>query len=142
MSLSADSDQAVLEAAPKHDAITLCANSEGKPGTESGFRASWRTYRTRLRNGGAIGPGLTLYGLRHTVAVILRECGFDERTIADALGQRTIEMARHYAKGADLTIKMRNVAKEFEREVNKRRTKVPNLPEKVSNLDRKAEGSR
>jgi integrase len=87
MSLSADSDQAVLEAAPKHDAITLCANSEGKPGTESGFRASWRTYRTRLRNGGAIGPGLTLYGLRHTVAVILRECGFDERTIADALGQ-------------------------------------------------------
>jgi hypothetical protein len=34
--------------------------------------------------------------------VILRECGFDEHTIADALGQKTIEMARHYAKGADL----------------------------------------
>ena len=25
----------------------------------------------------------------------------DERTIADALGQKTLEMARHYAKGAD-----------------------------------------
>jgi hypothetical protein len=40
--------------------------------------------------------------LRHTLAVILRESGCDERTIADALGQRTIEMARRYAKGADL----------------------------------------
>ena len=36
------------------------------------------------------------------MAVILREIGYDERTIADALGQKTIEMARHYAKGADL----------------------------------------
>ncbi|HUI14259.1 MAG TPA: tyrosine-type recombinase/integrase, partial [Xanthobacteraceae bacterium] len=124
-----------LEAAPMHGAITLCANSEGKPWTESGFRASWRTYRTKLRNKGAIGPGLTLYGLRHTVAVILREAGFDERTIADALGQRTIEMARHYAKGADLTKKMRGVAKKFEREVNRRRTKVSNLAVEVSNLD-------
>ena len=125
----------ILDAAPKHDAITLCANSNGKPWTESGFRASWRTYRAKLRSAGAIGPGLTLYGARHSVAVILRECGFDERTIADALGQKTIEMARHYAKGADLTTKMIGVAETFEREVNRRRTKVSNLPEKVSNRD-------
>ncbi len=124
----------ILDTAPKHNAITLCANSSGKPWTESGFRASWRTYRRRLARAGDIGPALTLYGLRHTVAVILRECGFDERTIADALGQRTIEMARHYAKGADLTDKMRGVAKKFEREMNKRRTKVSNLSKKVSNL--------
>jgi integrase len=127
--------RAILEAAPKHDAISLCANSAGKPWTESGFRASWRTYRAKLKNAGAIGPGLTLYGLRHTVAVILREAGVDERGIADALGQRTIEMARHYAKGADLTEKMRGVAKKFEREVNRRRTKVSNLAVEVSNLD-------
>jgi len=116
----------ILKAAPKHDAITLCANSAGKPWTESGFRASWRTFRIKLRNAGAIGPGLTLYGLRHTVAVILRECGFDERTIADALGQRTIEMARLYARGADLTRKMGDVAKKFGQEVNRRRTKLSN----------------
>jgi integrase len=127
--------RAVLEAAPKHDAITLCANAAGKPWTESGFRASWRTYRTKLRSADSIGPGLTLYGLRHTVAVILREAGVDERGIADALGQRTIEMARHYAKGADLTEKMRGVAEKFEHEVNRRRTKVSNLAPKVSNLD-------
>ena len=78
----------------------------------------------RLEEAGLIGPGLTLYGLRHTVAVILREIGLDERTIADALGQKTIEMARHYAKGADLRQKMRGVVASFEAEVNRRRTKL------------------
>ena len=116
--------QNVLAAAPKHDAITLCANSKGKPWTDSGFRASWRHVRVRLENAGVIGTGLTMYGLRHTVAVILRESGFDERTIADALGQKTIEMARHYSKGADLKPKMRKVVASFDAELNRRRTKA------------------
>jgi integrase len=115
---------AVLDAAPNHSAITLCANSDGRPWTESGFRASWRPLRIRLEEAGLIGPGLTLYGLRHTVAVILREIGHDERTIADALGQKTIEMARHYAKGADLVPKMRGVVRNFEAELNRRSTKA------------------
>jgi integrase len=89
-----------------------------------GFRASWRTLRIRLEKDGRIGPGLTLYGLRHTVAVILRESGCDERTIADALGQKTIEMARHHAKGADLRGKMRGVVKSFDEELAKRRGKT------------------
>jgi hypothetical protein len=114
----------VLSSAPLHDAVTLCATSRGRPWTESGFRASWRSVRTRLESEGRIGPGLTLYGLRHTVAVILRESGADERTIADALGQKTIEMARHYAKGADLKRKMRGVVRGFDAEVNRRRTRV------------------
>jgi len=114
----------ILDAAPEHDAITLCANSDGKPWTESGFRASWRPIRLRLEKAGMIGPGLTMYGLRHTVAVILRELGCDERTIADALGQKTIEMARLYAEGADLKPKMRGVVASFNAELNRRRTKV------------------
>lgn len=81
-----------------------------------------RRVRIKLEKESKIGPGLTLYGLRHTVAVILRETGFDERTIADALGQKTIEMARHYAKGADLRPKMRRVVSSLE--LNKRRTKA------------------
>jgi integrase len=113
----------VLSSTPIHDAVTLCANSIGRPWTEGGFRASWRPLRLRLERAGEVGAGLTLYGLRHTVAVILRECGFDERTIADALGQKTIEMARHYARGADLKPKMRGVVAAFERAVNERRTK-------------------
>jgi integrase len=114
----------VLEAAPKHDALTLCANSKGRPWTKSGFAASWRPLKLKLEQEGKIGPRLTLYGLRHTVAVILREIGFDERSIADALGQATIEMARKYSKGADLRSKMQGVAQSFEAELNKRTTKT------------------
>jgi integrase len=86
-----------------------------------GFNTSWRTLRLRLESEGKVGAGLTLYGLRHTVAVILRESGADERTIADALGQKTIEMARHYAKGADLSRKMRGVVKQFDVELARRK---------------------
>jgi integrase len=116
--------EAILGAAPKHDAVTLCANSDGLPWTVSGFRASWRKVRVKLEGAGKIGPALTLYGLRHTVAVILREMGCDERTIADALGQKTLEMARHYAKGADLKPKMRGVVTNFDVEMDKRKTKT------------------
>jgi integrase len=76
----------VLNRAPSHNAVTLCANSRGRPWTENGFRASWRKLRIRLENEGCVGPGLTLYGLRHTVAVILREAGADERTIKNKEG--------------------------------------------------------
>lgn len=115
---------AILDQAPYHNSTTLCVSSKGLPWTLSGFRASWRTLRIRLERAGSVRPGLTLYGLRHTVAVILRESGCDERTIADALGQKTIEMARHYAKGADLTRKMRGVVKSLDAELAKRRTKT------------------
>jgi Phage integrase family len=114
----------ILDAAPKHCAVTLCANSTGRPWTDDGFRASWRRVRIALEQQGRVAPGLTLYGLRRTVAVILREAGADERTIADALGQKTTEMARHYARGADLKRKMRGVVASFDDEVNRRRTKT------------------
>jgi integrase len=99
-----------------------------------GFNTSWAKLRKRLEVSGQIGAKLTLYGLRHTLAVILRELEYDERTIADALGQKTIEMARHYSRGADLRPKMRGVVKVFDAELNKRRTEMSNRPEKVSNL--------
>ena len=73
-------------------------------------------------------------GLRHTVAVILRECGYDKRTIADALGQKTIEMARLYAHGADLTRKMSDVAKKS------RGKQAPNKSVKSVNPDGSADG--
>jgi integrase len=96
------------------------AKSNGRPWTIGGYRASWREIRIALEKAGRIGPALTLCGLRHTVAVILRETGYDEQTIADALGQTTTAMARRYAKGADLAPKMRGVVKSFDAELNKR----------------------
>jgi site-specific recombinase XerD len=119
--------QNILADAPAHDAITLCVNSLGRPWTTDGSNSSWTKLRKRLEASGQIGTRLTLYGLRHTVAVILRELEYDERTIADALGQKTIEMARHYSRGADLRPKMRGVVKAFDAELNKRRTEIVKL---------------
>lgn len=112
-----------LAAMPAHSATTLCASSLGRPWSQDGVQVAFQRLKKKLAEAGAIGPGLTLYGLRHTVAVILRESGADERTIADALGQRTPAMALHYAKGADLRPKMRGVVASFDAELNKRRTK-------------------
>jgi len=67
-----------------------------------------------LEGTGQVQKGLTLKGLRHTVATILAEMGMDERTIADVLGQKTIEMARHYSRRADKSRKMETVVKNFE----------------------------
>jgi integrase len=132
----------IMTVAPAHSAATVRANSNGESWTLSGFRASWRPIRKQLEAAGAIQPGLTLYGLRHTVAVMLRQAGFDERTIADYLGQRTIEMARHYAQGADLEPKMRGVVKELNRALNKTRLRVVKPAEKSVKLARRAEISR
>ncbi|WP_442580379.1 tyrosine-type recombinase/integrase [Mesorhizobium sp. ASY16-5R] len=112
-----------LRSLPKHDVITLCANSYGKPWTLTGFRTSWRPIRTRLEKSGRGAPRAALKGLRRTVATILAERGRDERTIADMLGPKTIEMARHYAKRPNRPKKMTGVVTDFN-EVNRRRTKT------------------
>jgi integrase len=114
-----------LAAEPKHRAttLTLCANSYGKPWTVSGFRASWRPIRQKLEKEGKVQPGLTLKGLRHTVATILREMGKDYSTIADMLGQKTEAMAKHYSRRADTSKKMAQTVSDFEAEVNRRKTK-------------------
>ena len=114
----------ILDGAPKHDAVTMAANSRGRPWTESGFRASFFKFIRKLESEGLVGPGLTFHGLRHTVATILREIGYDNETIADALGQSSPGMAMHYAKEADLRKKMTGVVKRFDRRMNKTATKA------------------
>ncbi|WP_412059052.1 tyrosine-type recombinase/integrase [Bartonella sp. DGB2] len=99
----------------------LCVNSKGQPWTVSGFRASWRKIKCCLEKEGVIGLGLTLKGLRHTVATILAEIGMDERTIADVLGQKTIEMARHYSRSADKSKKVEAAVIKLGHAMNKKR---------------------
>ena len=72
---------------------------------------------------GLIHPGLTLKGLRHTVATTLREAGLDERRIADLLGQETLSMARHYSRSANLAAKNRETMATLETE-NARRAQI------------------
>lgn len=112
----------IFAEAPQHDALTLCANSAGRPWTVDGFSASFRTLKKRLEDGGEVGARLTLYGLRHTVAVILRELGYADRAIADVLGQEEPRMALRYAKGADLRRNNAETAAKFEAELNRRGT--------------------
>jgi integrase len=116
--------KAALADAPQHDAITVVATKRGRVWTVDGFRASWRPLKQRLQDAGRVSTGLTLKGLRHTVATILAEMGYDDRTIADMLGQRTLAMAQHYSKRADRSRKMAVVVRQFDAEVNRRRTKL------------------
>ena len=116
--------KSILDQAPPSSASTLAVNSRGQSWTEDGFRTSWRKLRLSLEAAGKVQSDLTIHGLRHTVATILREEGFDERTIADALGQKSESMARHYSRDADLTRIMTTVVESFDAAENRRRTKV------------------
>src|SRR4029079_16956974 len=58
------------------------------PTAALGLRAVFALRGEIFAKAGRISTGLTLYGLRHTVAVILRELGYDDRAIANALGQK------------------------------------------------------
>jgi hypothetical protein len=60
--------------------------------------------------------------------------GQDERVTAVAQGQNTIEMARHYAKGADLRRKMSRVVTSFDAEVKRAYRSCQTKLRKMSNL--------
>lgn len=112
--------RSILDEAPPHDAITLCANSRGKPWTESGFRASFFKFLGKLEKAGKIAPGLTFHGLRHTVADKMAELGWDNRAVADALGQATEKQAAHYTRRANLKRKMTAVVESLEEQRQKK----------------------
>lgn len=114
----------VLDRLIDHRALTLCVSSDGTPWTYSGLDGAWQRLRKKLLKDKKIEPGLTMKGLRHTVATILADMGYDERTIADMLGQQTIEMTRHYSRRAEKRNKLTAVIRNFDAELVKRRTKV------------------
>lgn len=115
--------RAAMDAAPAHNALTVLANSRGLPWTYNGFSTVWHRYKAQLEAEGLVQPGLTLKGLRHTVATTLRESGLDERRIADLLGQKTPAMALHYSRNANLEAKNRETVAHLETE-NKRRAEI------------------
>ena len=129
----------ILAAAPSNDAITVAANSNGKPWTADGFRTSFGKEMRRLRDSGAIEPGLTFHGLRHTVGTLLREVTDDLDLIRRWLGQKTLAMAIHYSDTADTSEQMRKLVERLDPLGRKARTKVSNAPRKVSNAKRRNE---
>jgi integrase len=105
--------KAALAAAPAHDAVTLCANSRGRPWTLQGFSCSFRKAIKKLEEQGLIGAGLTFHGLRHTVATTLAESGVNEEDIAAVLGHKTSRMAAHYAREADRAKRTKAAIRKF-----------------------------
>jgi len=103
----------ILDAAPQGKKVTmLCVNSKGEPWTNMGFTASVRKFFAKCVKVGIADEGLTMHGLRHTVAAELKNAGFSLDQIKDYLGQETTEMASHYSSSADVSgvlIEMANV---------------------------------
>lgn len=112
-----------LEQSPQHEATTLCANSRGKTWTYNGFSTNWYKLKVRLEKEGKIQPGLTLKGLRHTVATILAEMGKDSGTIALVLGHATEAMAKHYSRRADRTRQVTGAFIDLQAELTNRQEK-------------------
>lgn len=119
-----------LDSRPDAKSEFICLNSRGQPWTLDGFQTSFFKEIRRLEKEDVIGPGLTLHGLRHTVATELRELGFDPRTIADMLGQKSTSMAEHYSRSADLQEKLKPVIKKLENS-EKKRTRVSRNPKET-----------
>ena len=99
---------------------TICNNSRGQTWTRDGFKTSLFKFIRKLEKDGVISKGLTFHGLRHTMATQLSELGYDNKTIADMLGQKSESMAAHYSRDANLINKLRPaIARMEEQERNR-----------------------
>lgn len=123
----------ILADMSKHDALTILANSYGKPWSRSGVDSVWQKMKKALEGAGTIAKGLTLKGLRHTHATMLREMGADHRLIADSLGDRSESMGQHYSRDADNRSNMQKVTNLFDNSVK---------PLKISVKPRKGKASK
>lgn len=113
---------ALLAAAPKHDAITIAATTNGTPWTDSGFNSTFIKAIAKLHQNGLVGDGLTFHGLRHTVGTLLVEAGADIDTVRRWLGQKTLAMAVHYSETADTSKRMQDIMKKLDPLGTKSRT--------------------
>ena len=123
--------QAAFDAAPKYDALTVLANKSGLPWTYNGFSTVWHRFKAKQVEAGKIPADLTMKGLRHTVATILREAGVHPREIADLLGQKTESMAQHYSRNARMADSNRKTIETLEAETERRTKVVKPFPKSV-----------
>jgi integrase len=112
----------ILDEAPRHEAITLAATTNGTPWTVSGFNATFIKTIRRLTKQGKVEPGLTFHGLRHTCGTTLVEAGFDIDSVRRWLGQKTLAMAVHYSATADTSDRLAQMMAQFDPLGSKQRT--------------------
>lgn len=114
----------IIDAAPVHNAVTLCATSYGRPWTVDGFNSSWLRFRKKLIEEGLIEEGLTLKGLRHSHGTLLADEEIEAGVIAHALGQKTEAMAKHYSRDAKRRRSMDRLVETIDAAENRRRTEI------------------
>jgi integrase len=83
------------------DPPTLAVTSKGKTWTESGFRASFFKLIGALEEKGAVAPGLTFHGLRHTLGKLIVEAGGTPAMVKAIIGDRSDDMANFYSREFD-----------------------------------------
>jgi integrase len=91
----------LLAEAPRHDAITVAATSNGTPWTTSGFNSTFIKTISRLTAAGRVQPGLTFHGPGHTVGTALVEAGCDIDTVRRCSVRKRSRLAIHYLETAD-----------------------------------------
>ena len=85
----------------KRRSPVIVVGARGKPFTLSGFRARFFKLIRELANAGAVGPGLSFHGLRHSMATWLADEEVDLRGIQSILGHESTTMSAHYSRDAD-----------------------------------------
>jgi site-specific recombinase XerD len=108
----------------------VLASSQGAAWTCNGFSTVWHRFKTRPEAEALIAPGLTLKGLRHTVATTLREAGLDARRIAGLSGRRPLSMARHFSRSANLADNIHATTATLEIATARQATSAKPVPEK------------
>jgi integrase len=103
---------------------TLFVTSRGKPWTIDGFKTSFGKARDALMKAKVIGAGCTFHGLRHGVATILADEGFEDNQTKHLLGHGVESITEHYSRRAkrrkmltDMTEAIQRVYREAARAV-------------------------
>lgn len=111
----------LLDPLPReHDRIVVGAY--GRPITVSRLTTAFFAMLKDLREAGAVGPGLSFHGLRHTLGTALAEAGCNAQTIAAVLGQASTRMAEHYSRTADRRELVSDAMAKVENQTENRRT--------------------
>jgi hypothetical protein len=91
----------ILDAMPRHSAVTLCVNSRGTPWTSDGFRTSFFRLIRGLEKEGKVGSRLTFHGLRTTVLQESADKGFTALQIAGYAGHKSPRSTERYIADRD-----------------------------------------
>lgn len=98
--------QAVIDQIPR-DAVTILTNSNGKPWTVSGFKASWNKAKPDALS------GYQFHGLRKSAVVTLLEAGCTDAQAAAITGQSR-DMIEHYARKVNQTALAKEAMRKWE----------------------------